>query len=257
MELAMGTSFPRAIIVGASSGVGAALARALGAQGAAVGLVARRQDRLDALKSEVDALGGRGVVVCHDVTQYDAAPALFDGLVETLGGLDLIVYAAGVMLGVDEHEYAFHKERQMVEVNLLGAMSWLNPALAHMEAARSGVVVGVSSIAGERGRRGNPGYGASKAALTTWLEGMRNKSHRYGVRVVTVKPGFVDTDMFRSAGIEGTPPGLAPISAERCAAEVLRLAAKGSCSAFVPKRWGLVAAIISAIPSWLFRKTNV
>ena len=84
MELAMGTSFPRAIIVGASSGVGAALARALGAQGAAVGLVARRQDRLDALKSEVEALGGRGVVVCHDVTEYDAAPALFDGLVETL-----------------------------------------------------------------------------------------------------------------------------------------------------------------------------
>lgn len=253
----MSTSFPRAIIVGASSGVGAALARALAAQGASVGLVARRHERLEALAVELEGLGGRGLVCTHDVRDYDAVPALFDQLVGELGGLDLIVYAAGVMLGVDEHEYAFTKERTMVEVNVLGAMAWLNPALAHMEAARAGVVVGISSIAGERGRRGNPGYGASKAALSTWLEGLRNKAHRYGVRVVTVKPGFVDTDMFRSAGIEGTPPGLAPISAEHCAREVLKLASKGSVSAFVPKRWGLVAAIISFIPSWLFRKTNV
>jgi len=253
----MSSPFPRAIVVGASSGVGAAVARALAASGSSVGLVARRADRLEALKAEVDAAGGRGIVVCHDVTDYGAVPGLFDGLVSELGGLDLIVYAAGVMLGVDEHEYAFEKERKMVEVNVLGAMAWLNPSLAHMEAARSGVVVGISSIAGERGRRGNPGYGASKAALSTWLEGVRNKAHRYGVGVVTVKPGFVDTDMFRSAGIEGTPPGLAPISAERCAQVILKMAQKGSVSAFVPKRWGLVAAIISAIPSWLFRKTNV
>jgi short-subunit dehydrogenase len=253
----MSSPFLRAIVVGASSGVGAAVARALAADGATVGLVARRVDRLEALKGEVEAAGGQGIVIAHDVTDYDAVPTLFDGLVRDLGGLDLVVYAAGVMLSVDEHEYAFDKERQMVEVNLLGAMAWLNPALAHMEAARAGVVVGISSIAGERGRRGNPGYGASKAALTTWLEGVRNKAHRYGVGVVTVKPGFVDTDMFRSAGIEGTPPGLAPISAERCAREILKMAGKGSVSVFVPRRWGLVAAIISAIPSWLFRKTNV
>ena len=257
MEMVMSTTFRRAIIVGASSGVGAALARALGAQGASVGLIARRQERLNALKAEVDALGGEAIVVSHDVTDYASASEHFDALVSALGGLDLIVYTAGLMLSVDEHEYAFEKERQMIEVNVLGAMSWLNPALAYMEAARSGVVVGVSSIAGERGRRGNPGYGASKAALSTWLEGMRNKAHRYGVDVVTVKPGFVDTDMFRSAGIEGTPPGLAPISAEQCAAEILRLSSRGSGSSFVPKRWGLVAAIIRAVPSWLFRKTNV
>jgi len=253
----MSTSFPRAIVVGASSGVGAAVARKLAEEGAIVGLVARRRDRLEALKLECDALSGSALVVPHDVRDYEAVPELFDALVEELGGLDLIVYAAGVMLPVDEHEYAFEKERQMVEVNLLGAMAWLNPALAHMEAARSGVVVGVSSIAGERGRRGNPGYGASKAALTTWLEGLRNKAHRYGVRIVTVKPGFIDTDMFRSAGIEGTPPGLSPITPECCADEMLKMANKGPLDAFVPRRWGLVATIIAMIPSWLFRKTNV
>lgn len=249
--------FARAIVVGASSGIGAAVARRLAREGATVGLVARRADLLEVVGGEVEAAGGTALLVPHDVTDYDAVPGAFDGLVSELGGLDLIVYAAGAMPAVAEHEYAFDKDRQMVEVNLLGAMAWLNPAAAHMEAARSGVIVGISSIAGERGRRGNPGYGASKAALTTWLEGLRNKAHRHGVRVVTVKPGFVDTDMFRSAGLEGTPPGLSPISADTCAARILAMARKGTLSGFVPRRWGLVAFIISAIPSWLFRKTNV
>lgn len=249
--------FARAIVVGASSGIGAAVAKRLAREGATVGLVARRAERLESVGAEVEAAGGTAVLVEHDVTDYDSVPAAFDGLVAGLGGLDLIVYAAGAMPAVDEHEYAFEKDRQMVEVNLLGAMAWLNPAAAHMEAARSGVIVGISSIAGERGRRGNPGYGASKAALTVWLEGLRNKADRYGVRVVTVKPGFVDTEMFRSAGLEGTPPGLSPISADACAAKILAMARKGALSGFVPRRWGLVAMIISAIPSWLFRKTNV
>ena len=247
----------RAIVVGASSGIGAAVARQLAADGATIGLVARRVAQLEVVKADVEAAGGSAIVVPHDVTDYDTVAGAFDALVSELGGLDLIVYAAGVMPSVDEHEYPFDKDRQMVEVNLLGAMAWLNPAAAYMEAARSGAIVGISSIAGARGRRGNPGYGASKAALTTWLEGLRNKADRYGVRVVTVMPGFVDTDMFRSAGLEGTPPGLSPISAEACARQILTMASKGSCSGYVPRRWGLVAAIISAIPSWLFRKTNV
>jgi decaprenylphospho-beta-D-erythro-pentofuranosid-2-ulose 2-reductase len=251
------SGFARAIVVGASSGIGAAVARQLARSGATVGLVARRAEQLEAVKADVEAAGGQAIVVAHDVTDYDSVAPAFDGLVEQLGGLDLIVYAAGVMPSVDEHEYAFDKDRQMVEVNLLGAMAWLNPAAALMEAARSGAIVGISSIAAARGRRGNPGYGASKAALTTWLEGLRNKAHRYGVRVVTVKPGFVDTDMFRSAGLEGTPPGLGPISADAAAKRILAMARSGSVSGYVPRRWGLVAAIISAIPSWLFRKTNV
>ena len=220
-------------------------------------MVARRQEQLGMVKADVESAGGFAHTVVHDVTDYDAVPALFDETVTVLGGLDLVVYAAGAMPSVDEHEYAFQKDRRMVEVNLLGAMAWLNPAAAHMEAERAGTIVGISSIAGERGRRGNPGYGASKAGLTTWLEGLRNKVHRYGVQVITVKPGFVDTDMFRSAGLEGTPPGLGPISADRCAARILAMARKGTLSGFVPRRWGLVAFIISVIPSWLFRKTNV
>ncbi len=250
-------SFRRALIVGASSGIGEAIARELAGTGAHLALLARREAELERVATDLRAQGAEVAVVPHDVTAYDEVPALFDRLVAELGGLDLLVYAAGVMPSVEEHEYAFPKDLAMVEVNLLGAMAWLNPAAAHMEAQRAGTLLGISSIAGVRGRRGNPGYAASKAALTTYLEALRNRLHRYGVHVVTIKPGFVDTRLFREAGLEGHPPGLAPISPEACARTSLALARRGPRESFVPWRWSLVAAIIRSVPSFLFRRTNI
>ncbi|MGM0577848.1 MAG: SDR family NAD(P)-dependent oxidoreductase [Myxococcota bacterium] len=247
--------FETAIVVGASSGIGEAIARRLGADGAHVALLARRETELQRVADAVREAGGEATVVAHDVRDTDAVPELFDRLVEALGGLDLLVYASGAMPSVEEHEYDFAKERLMVEVNLLGAMAWLNPAAAHMEAARRGTLLGISSIAGERGRRGNPGYCTTKAALTTYLESLRNRLSRYGVDVVTVKPGFVETRMLE--GMDGHPPGLAPIPADEAAGNALAMARKGPRSGFVPWRWSLVAFIIRHIPSFLFRRTNI
>ena len=253
----MNKTFKQALVIGGSSGLGAAVAEELGKTGCAVGLVARREEALEAVAERVRQSGGQAHIVVHDVCEADEVSARFDEVVALLGGLDLIVYASGVMPSVDESEYAFVKDAAMVKENLLGAMAWINPAAAYMEAARAGTIVGISSIAGERGRRGNPAYCASKAGFTAWLEGLRNRLTRYGVDVITIKPGFVDTAQFRSAGIDKTPPGLSPITAERCAGRIIALARGGPNSAFVPARWGLVALIIRLIPSWLFRKTNI
>jgi NAD(P)-dependent dehydrogenase (short-subunit alcohol dehydrogenase family) len=140
----------------------------------------------------------------------------------------------------------------MIDVNLLGAMAWLNPAAAYMEAKQSGVLLGISSIAGERGRRQNPAYCTSKAALTTYLESLRNRLHRYGVDVVTIKPGFVDTRM--TAGKEDL---LWQIPPEKAASMALAKAQKGPKTAFVPGRWSLPLFIIRNIPSFVFRKMNI
>ena len=86
------------------------------------------------------------------------------------------------MPAVQENEYDFAKDRQMIEVNLLGAMAFGNLAAAHLEAQRSGTLLGISSVAGERGRRGNPGYGASKAGLTSYFESLRNRRAATGCR---------------------------------------------------------------------------
>ncbi len=216
-------------------------------------LLARRSDALECVEADIRAAGGQAWSWVHDVTDFDAVPELFDEIVGTLGGLDALFYAAGVMPELDEHEYAFSKDRAMIEVNVLGAMAWFNPAAALMEAQRSGTLVGISSIAGERGRRGNPAYCTSKAALSTYLEAMRNRLSRYGVDVVTVKPGFVDTAMTQGMG-----DLLWMIGPDEAARQVIELARReGGADAFVPRRWGAVAMVVRTIPSFVFRRLNL
>ncbi len=249
----MRLNFRRAIVVGASSGIGAALARQLVAGGAQVALVARRAGELDRVARSIAKENSGGArVYAHDVTDFDSTPQLFERIVAELGGVDLVAYAAGVMPAIDESEYSFVKERAMVDVNLLGAMAWLNLAAARFEAQRSGTLIGLSSIAGERGRRGNPAYCATKAALTTYLEALRNRLSRYGVNVVTIKPGFVDTAMTR-----GKPGLFWLISSERAAKISLAAARRNvGASGFVPWRWSLVALVVRLLPSFIFRRLD-
>jgi short-subunit dehydrogenase len=239
----------KVVVVGASSGIGEAIARQLAQSGADVAIVARRQSELERLAGERP---GKLRPYAHDVANVDEVPELFERIERELGGIDGLIYAAGVMPKLEESEYAFEKDRVMVTVNLLGAMAWMNQAAARFEAARNGTILGISSIAGERGRRGNPAYCATKGALSTYLESLRNRCSRYGVNVVTIKPGFVDTAMTR--GMKGL---FWLISAEKAAKTALALARKGNSSAaFVPSRWALVAFIVRNLPSFIFRKLN-
>lgn len=239
----------KVVVVGASSGIGEAMARQLAQAGADVAIVARRQSELERLSGERP---GKLRPYVHDVANVDEVPELFERIERDLGGIDGLVYTAGVMPKIEEGEYAFEKDRAMVAVNLLGAMAWMNQAAARFEAARSGTILGISSIAGERGRRGNPAYCTTKAALSTYLESLRNRCSRYGVNVVTIKPGFVDTAMTR--GMKGL---FWLISAEKAAKTAIALARKGkSSAAFVPSRWALVAFIVRSLPSFIFRKLN-
>jgi decaprenylphospho-beta-D-erythro-pentofuranosid-2-ulose 2-reductase len=245
----MSVRWTKAIVVGASSGIGEAIARQLGKEGVQVALVARRAAELERLEREQpDHFKG----FVHDVRKPDDAPELFERIVREMGGLDLLVYASGVMAKVAEGEYAFDKDRETIEVNLVGAMAWMNLAAARFEAARSGTILGISSIAGERGRRGNPAYTTSKAAMSAYLEALRNRCSRYGVNVATAKPGFVHTPMTAGMNLPSA------ISAEDAANQCLAIARKGnSATGFVPKRWALVAAVVRAIPSVVFRRLNI
>ncbi len=239
----------KVVVVGASSGIGEAIARQLAQAGADVAIVARRQSELERLAGERP---GKLRPYAHDVANVDEVPELFERIERELGGIDGLIYAAGVMPKIEESEYAFEKDRAMVTVNLLGAMAWMNQAAARFEAARNGTILGISSIAGERGRRGNPAYCATKGALSTYLESLRNRCSRYGVNVVTIKPGFVDTAMTR--GMKGL---FWLISADKAAKTALALARKGkSAAAFVPSRWALVAFVVRNLPSFIFRKLN-
>ncbi len=246
--------FQHVLIVGASSGMGAALARRYAAGGARVALVARRRDRLEELAASIDAEYGEGraLVFPHDVRNRGEVPELFQEIARALGGLDLVIYAAGIGLKVAFDEFDTSKDERIIEVNLLGAMAWLNPAAERFGRLKRGTIVGIGSIAGDRGRSGAPAYNTSKAALHTYLEALRNRVGRYGVKVVTLKPGFVATEL--TAGMGKLPM---MVSAERAAEIMERKIRRGVVTAYIPARWRVVSWIIRSIPSVVFRHLRV
>ncbi len=242
----------RAVIVGASSGVGAALARELGRRGWAVALVARREQELDALCREINAAAGetRAVRYVHDVTDYGAVPGLFQKILGDFKRIDSLAYVAGVMPNVVFSEYDFGKDQKMVEVHVLGAMAWLGQAAIFFERMRSGQIVGVSSVAADRGRVKNPGYNASKAAFDTYLEALRNRLTRSGVNVLTVRPGPIRTAMTEESG------GLMMVPPEKVAADIARAMRRRRQVLYTPRRWWAIMLVVRNLPSFVFRRLN-
>ena len=245
------TYFEHALVVGASSGIGEALARRLATDGARIALVARREDELRRIMDEINDAAGeeRAIAVAHDVRAADEAADLVQEIARRLGGLDLVIYAAGSMPAVEVDEYDTAKDREMLEVNLIGAVAWLNPIAERMARLGRGTIVGIGSVAGDRGRAPNPVYCTSKAGFHAYLEALRNRVAKVGVKVVTIKPGFVDTAMTR--GKEGL---FWVISADRAAEIILKKARRGVVTAYVPARWRLVMTIVRSIPSFIFSK---
>ncbi len=243
----------RALVVGASSGMGAEIVKQLTREGYAVAAVARRQELLDSLASEAASGAGRVVPIVHDVNQVDEVPELFEKAIAELGGLDYYVYAAGVMPDVEAEEYDTEKDLLMVDVNLSGFIAWTNPVARYFHSQRSGTLVGIGSVAGDRGRKGAPVYGATKAAMETLLESLRNRLAERAVRVVTVKPGMIETPM-----TEHLDKLMMPVSAERAAKDILKVS-RGKLwnTRHIPLRWLPVSLVIRSIPSFLFRKLSI
>jgi len=246
-------SRPKALLIGASSGIGAALARRLAAEGFDLALVARRMPELEALCGELSqAHGIRALAYAHDVQDTAAAPSLLESIARDLEGLDLFVYVAGVMFPHDPDAYDTENDLLTLKVNTLGAIAWCNPVTLRFVRAGQGQIVGLGSIAGDRGRRAIPAYSASKAALETYLEALRNRVTRSGVTVTTIKAGQVDTDMLKNAAaVRG------PVSAERAADMIWRAIRLRKQVVYIPGRWALIGWVVRHIPSFIFRRLNL
>jgi decaprenylphospho-beta-D-erythro-pentofuranosid-2-ulose 2-reductase len=248
---------PVAVVIGASTGIGAALGRKLVEQGFLVALVARRAEKLDALAAELNArFPAKGNVPVarpypHDVRDFDCIAELFDrirhDMGESGGELSVVIYAAGTMPPGEHDRWTFEEERATVETNLLGAMAWLDVSADVLRRIGRGTIVGISSVAGDRGRKGNSAYMASKAGLTTYLESLRYRLHGTGVRVVTVKPGYVATAMTAEMKL----PGPLVISADEAAESIARLCLGGGTVAYIPGYWRLIMLVVKNLPGAL------
>ena len=235
-----------ALVVGASSGIGAAVAQQLVADGYRVALVARRQAELYALCQQLNAGTDEPVAhaYTHDVRAYDQAPDVFSRIASDLSPLDLIIYAAGMMTtGTTGAE--FQGERDMIETNVIGAMRWLGLGADYLQQQGKGTLVAISSVAGDRGRPGNGAYMASKAALSSYLDSLRFRLSSQGVRVVTVKPGYVATPM--TAGRKLPKP--LTLSPEVAARRIVRASESGRSVAYVPGYWRPIMWLVRHLPS--------
>jgi len=190
-----------ALVTGASSGIGAATARALAALGASVALAARRADRLEQLASEIDSSGGRTLVLDTDVGDAAQAQSAVERTVRELGRLDTVVNNAGVMLLGPIENAPLEEWERMVKVNELGVLYVAHAALPHLlDAAQTGArrvadLVNVSSVAGRVARRNSGVYNLTKFGIGAFSESLRQEVTGRHVRVSLVEPGAVDTEL--------------------------------------------------------------
>jgi len=224
---------PNAIIVGASSGIGRSLAKELAGE-YELGLAARRTDRLTAVGEDI----GGAHVAKIDVTDPDAGER-FDDLAASMGGVDLVVISSGV--GRYNPDLEWSDERDTVDVNVRGFTAVATAAVRRFEAADGGHLVGISSVAAEVGTPTMPAYGASKAYVSRYLEGLRYRSGD-DVSVTDVRPGYVDTPMAPETD------RFWECSPETAARHIARAVAKDRDVAYVTRRWWLVSKLLAVLP---------
>lgn len=239
------------LILGATSGMARAIARAFAAEGHDLMLAARGVSRLE--DDRADLVTRHGVEVslhAFDALDLDAHAAFVSGLPELP---EIAVCAVGAM-GTQDENAADPKTGVMVmRANFEGPASVLGQLANAMEARGSGTIVGISSVAGERGRASNYVYGSAKAGFTAFLSGLRNRLARKGVHVVTVLPGFVATAMTEGMDL----PERLTAQPEEVGRAVLAAVGKRRNVIYVRPVWRLVMAVIRAIPEPVFKKTSL
>jgi short-subunit dehydrogenase len=234
-----------AIVIGASSGIGRALAKVLSANGYNVGIAARRVDLLRELTGEIHSTA---FVKAIDVSKPQEAMALLRDLISEMGNVELFVISAGT--GFNNPKLDWEPENETIAVNVAGFAAVANVAVAQLEARGSGGLVGISSIAALCGNAEAPAYSASKAFMSNYLAGLRYRFARLRlpVTVTDVQPGFVDTAMAKA------DRKFWVASPEKAAQQIFDAVRKGRRHVYVTRRWRLVAWLLRAMPDWVLRK---
>ena len=237
------------LILGATSAIGRQVAAALAARGHALFLAGRNLAEVERVASDlrirhsVETAAGR-----FDAEDYEAHRAFLQEVVRRMGDVEGVVLAFGHLGEQEEAEKELEETFRILDRNFTGAVSILNQCADFFEARREGFIVAVSSVAGDVGRRSNYLYGAAKGGLNVYLQGLRARLYRAGVRVLTVKPGFVDTPM-----TFGRPKLFLVASPAEVGEAVVRALGRGADIAYVPWFWRFIMLGLKLTPE-RFRK---
>jgi short-subunit dehydrogenase len=244
----------RVFITGASSGLGAALARRYAQQGATLGLAARRGDALEELIASLPD-PGRHRAYPLDVTDHAALRRAAAGFLADAGGIDIVIASAGVSYGtLTEEPEDLAAFEMIVAANLTATVATFAPFIAAMKAQRTPArLVGIASVAGIRGLPGAEAYSASKAAVISYCESLRLEMRAHGVKVVTLVPGYIDTPMTMKNAY--TMPFLMP--AGQFAEQAVAAIKKGDSYRVIPWQMGIVAKLLRLLPNALYDRLFV
>jgi len=239
----------RILVIGATSAMAKAAARVWASQGHRLYLLGRQAD---ALTDQVADLKVRGANMADhallDANDLDRHAATIDAAVAAMGGIDTVLIAHGTLGDQAACERDFTIALHELSTNALSVMSLATLLANKMEAQKSGTIAVIGSVAGDRGRQSNYVYGTAKGAVAIFLQGLRQRLHKAGVRVVTIKPGFVDTPM-----TQAFQKGLLWATADGVGRRIAAAADRGADVVYVPGFWWLIMAIIKAVPERLFK----
>jgi len=243
----------RAAILGATKGMGRSLARAMAERGDTICLLGRNRGDLERSAIDLSVRGATGEVasVLCDLEEPETFGDVMETARESLGGLDAVIVTAGVFATQDELEADPELAERLLRIDFSNTVLFCEAAKKALLSEGGGTLCAFSSVAGERGRKPVILYGAAKAGLTHYLEGLDHKHRTNGLRVVTVKPGFVKTSM--TAGLQPPPFAGEPNAVAR---RVLRAIDRGRPVVYAPAPWRLVMAVIRALPRAIMRRIN-
>jgi decaprenylphospho-beta-D-erythro-pentofuranosid-2-ulose 2-reductase len=248
------TSTPKKILVlGATSGIAEATCRIWAEQGASLFLVARNQAKLDAVAQDLLTRGALFVdTAVADLDDTDAHPALLSHAVNSLTGMDVAYLAHGILGDQALAEQDFNTAAQILHTNLMAPISLLTWLANYCVQRHTGTIAVLSSVAGDRGRKSNYVYGSSKAGLSAFLAGLRNRVDREGVTILTIKPGPT-----RTAMTVGMPKSEKFADPNQVAKSIVAAVAAKKDQLYVPFIWAPIMLVIRHIPERIFKKLNL
>ena len=239
------------LIIGAKSDIAKSLARKYAENGYDLYLAARNSSELEAFSKDIN-LRTQQEAKCIDldILDLESHETFYANLNEKPLG---IISVAGYLGDQDIAQSNFDETQKIINTNYTGIVSLINIIANNFEKRKSGFIIGISSVAGDRGRKSNYIYGSAKAALTTYLSGLRNRLHEANVQVLTVKPGFVTTKMTEDMDL----PEKLTAQPEEVANDIYRAQQKGKNVLYTKWIWRWVMLIIKNIPEFQFKKMSI
>jgi decaprenylphospho-beta-D-erythro-pentofuranosid-2-ulose 2-reductase len=243
----------RIFIFGATSAIAEATARRFAVSGTSFFLAARDRDKLEVLADDLRVRGAAKVATAvADALDFGRHQALVNAAFEALCGLDTLLIAHGTLPDQKSCEESFEAARRAFEVNALGVISLLTHVANRFEAQGFGTIAVLGSVAGDRGRQSNYVYGAAKGAVSVFMQGLRNRLHRRGVHVLTIKPGLVDTPMtaaFRKGILWASP--------QKIASGVYTAIENKKDVVYLPWFWSPIMRVIRTLPESIFKRLRL